>query len=55
LPVPRCLTDRLESNGSVIEKPEAVLPITVDDEIINGMHDEALLTGRSPRNIRPTS
>lgn len=51
LEIPARITHRLESDGSVIAEVEAVLPVEVNDEIINGMHEEALMTGKSYERI----
>ena len=49
--IPVRITYLLESTKEIIEQQEHVLPIPVDDEIINGMHEEALLTGKSYEEI----
>jgi hypothetical protein len=45
--VPARITYRLESDHSIIEETDAVLPVPVDDGIINGILEESLMTGRS--------
>ncbi len=49
--IPVRITYLLESTKEIIEQQENVLPVPVDDEIINGMHEEALLTGRSYEEV----
>ncbi len=39
------ITYRLESTHEVVEQQEQTLPVPVDDGIINGILEEALLTG----------
>jgi hypothetical protein len=45
--VPARITYRLECDHSIVEETEAVLPVSVDDGIINGILEEATMTGRS--------
>ncbi len=49
--IPIRITYLLESTKEIVEQQEHVLPIPVDDEIINGMHEEALFTGKSYEEI----
>ncbi len=49
--IPVRITYLLESTKEIIEQQETVLPVPVDDEIINGMHEEALFTGKSYEEI----